>query len=391
VARALLEGEREKELPMRKVFFVSILATTGAFGVACGSSGSSGSAPDPGSTNDASTSSTETMCDHVVAAGYLGSAQALATDGTDVFVLASATAGDRLISVVKNGAIAQVADVPSDGTISLQTPALVVDADNFYVTAFQKGVEGIYSVPRSGGGAPILLATPSTNDGFQYPHFVSDGAYLYYKGSDADESLTRIPVGGGAEEIINGSSFASSGNFGGVTIAVDATSFYSFINGENAGEYDLTIVPKTPPAANGPQATPNYLTYTLGQCTSSSPSFAIGSSGFFAACTDNGSVPIPSIGNWLYALPTAAPNATNVASTTLARGATVDFSVFAAANGNVYYDDSNGDTAQPHVYKVAGSGGAPTTLMDTREVSRMLVMGSSLVVASGCGIQEIGL
>jgi hypothetical protein len=180
------------------------------------------------------------------------------------------------------------------------------------------------------------------------------------------------------------------GNFGGVTLAVDATSIYAFVNGATAGSYSLRIVPKAP-GSRAPSPTVNVIGYTLPQCNSLSPHIEITSDGFFTACDDNTAVPAAQVQSWLYALPRAAPNATNVAGTLLTTNKSLDKRAFAVANGSVYYDDSAGSLAQSHVYKLAMTGGSPAPIMSTQYVAAMMVMGPNLVVASGCGVQAVGL
>jgi hypothetical protein len=180
-------------------------ASGGAGGSVGGSAGASGSAGAGGSAGCSGICPPE-----ILVPAISDGADGIALDATNVYY----GSGLAVFAVDKTGGN------PKQLT-SVQTAVheVAVDASTVFFTA---GAHTLYSVSKSGGSAQILDASGGTE---QYNDIATDGVHVYYTVtkdmSSYDGDLRRVPVGGGASEVV--SSVSGSDPKG---IALDGTDAY---------------------------------------------------------------------------------------------------------------------------------------------------------------------
>jgi hypothetical protein len=324
-------------------------------------------------------------------APYADSVQALATDGTDAFVVTAGPAGERVISVAKSGALTQLASVASDSTFSIQEPALVVDADAFYVDAVRGKDRPLIRVDRK-TGAQATLAAIQPGGNRTHPLFVADDAYLYYQGVDL--ALGRVAKTGGAPASWNGGPAGSDIFYGAegldAELLIDDASVYYVRDGggtTSAAVFTVAKTSKIPPSAG---AAPNASAVDFGASNCQEDPFraALDRGTVYATCTnaDQGQNQ-----NWVYAMPGVQPSGGTVAATLIDNLAGLEKNVIVVVQGNLYFAASTSPSAGFGVFKVAVDGGEPASFLVTGDVDHMVASATMLFVSSSCGVQSVPL
>jgi hypothetical protein len=86
----------------------------------------------------------------------------------------------------------------------VRADALVLAGDHVFYLHTGASEPGIYALPKAGGAPKKLaaVATPVASQGQSCRSLASDGAHVYFVSGGATTTLQRVPVGGGAAEVV---------------------------------------------------------------------------------------------------------------------------------------------------------------------------------------------
>jgi len=331
-------------------------------------------------------------CDHVVSSDndlVLGFGVALATDGTDVFVLKDKEMR-RTVQVLRSGNLVDVVGVDNDPTnVYPGGASLVVTANGFFFDATSGGKRSIYRSSRAGdaGDAPERLGDLGDASGSTKPPFVADDTYIYMQApAPAGDSLAQLSQQAPANStgtIVSSGVFLDA-SFSSMAVTADAV----FNATSGGGMVSLRASSKSLPMSTPPPA--KLGVFALPLCEGSTVSLQPGSEAIFLGCNANDGqqtiyqVPLPS--DW-------PPNGNPGQGAIIVSGIPINAQVFLVQGTVVYYFNES----VPGLFRISGNdGGTPdagggTKIMASHGAKHMAADAQNIYVLSACGLQQAPL
>jgi hypothetical protein len=350
-----------------------------------------------------------TVCDHVVlddADLVSGFGVALASDGTDVFVLRD-LGSRRVVQRLQSGQLQDVVSIDDDPMVYLGGSTLVANANGLFFDVTVGDTRAIYRAPRA-GGTPVLLAQLNADSASLSPPFVADDTSLYTKAlAPSGDSLARIPqtAPAGTQGSLIASGAFTSGTFyamatlgkavltvkGFATVTEYSSASSSSSPADAGSSSDAGASPESgaPSEAGG---SPSSESFSASDVVLESPfcgkdmdaSIVASDSALFLGCA----MADLSV-HYIFQVPAPATiggDASSASITQVVSGTGVNSKTFFARGTNVYYVND----ADPALYRIP-SGGTKVKVMATHNVAHIAATSTDLFVLSACGLQQAPL
>jgi hypothetical protein len=348
---------------------------------AAGSSGAgTGGRPSTGAagTNGGGTSCGNVLVDSTKLEGRIP--RAISAAGGKAYVLIDSDDG-RTVKVAQDGKLDQLVLAPQDYELDLTRSNLLADTSGFFFDVRRAGKKLLMGAPFQGGEAFVVAPLRSSLTAIDFA-LVGDATSVFTIGEDSggNSQFMRVPrMVQAAEPVVMGTL-----SVGTPALAANDQGYYALNGGQ--GNYSFYLYPKDATADTSPKISEWFV---MPKCDSFvRPAHLMpGADTVYVSCAskDDGGAD-----TLIYRMPPPAQWKDDEEAETPVEPIIVgkiERDAFLVVGSTVYYSNWDDDT----IYKKPAAGGAATAVLKSWGVDHMATDGTTLFVASGCGIQSAPL